>query len=439
MAIKRHFSNSHGDSVKTDLEYFQQTKTRILSDLTICEQNRSLYRRFFEYMENRLKRLNGLTALDEGNARTLLKYAFKLGNIERWFKAKPLVELTAEDIQSVYDGLEDGTIVNSNGKRFKFRVDYYNKIFKSKLFELAGKKEIACSIIDIVIYERNEVRFVREAGVRKILDRLFLKTHRLLTWLAFDVGENINSLLKLRKRDFERLTNSTTGEPEYRVQLRKRILKRSRTSRSVITNFRESANLLDEHLATLQPDDLLFSFGYRGANKFLTRAVEESGVKCEPHGENVTWKDLRSGMACHLLMLGWSTEEVKARLGHAPSSKEIDKYVNYLALDQHAAKSRLGQIELSTLQRQLQESEQRGALQAQRLRETESRVDVLQSFIGKVASVLSIDPSAQDLETAIREKLHLALTLDAQNGVELSPIAQDEAESSLEIVVAHSL
>jgi hypothetical protein len=55
----------------------------------------------------------------------------------------------------------------------------------------------------------------------------------------------------------------------------------------------------------------------------------------------VRWKDLRSGMACHLLRNGWTSDEVNARLGHAPNSAALNCYINFMALSRDDPKHRM--------------------------------------------------------------------------------------------------
>ena len=38
-------------------------------------------------------------------------------------------------------------------------------------------------------------------------------------------------------------------------------------------------------------------------------------------------------MACNLLEKVWTTDEIKSRMGHKPSSTVLDVYVNYKALN----------------------------------------------------------------------------------------------------------
>ena len=189
----------------------------------------------------------------------------------------------------------------------------------------------------------------------------------MLLWLAWDIGENAHSLLQLRKRDFTRQVDVDSDEPEYTVHLRREILKRSRTPRAEVTNYPDTVRYLDLILANIADDDLLFQFGTRMAAKLLERAVRITDATCIPGGQKVTLKDLRSPMACDLLSKGWTTDEVNFRLGQKPSSREIDKYVNWLALDKRHPKKRINEHKATGVTRSLAEAEQREKLTSARL------------------------------------------------------------------------
>lgn len=346
---------------------YENAKAELLKDDSINADNRKLFVKFFEYQEYKLKRKNNLRALDTGCYRTLYGYVCKLKIVNTWFQNKPWKKLTKEDIKKVYDDLEDGTIKKENGKPYEnLDTSYYSKVFKSKPFELAGKLELAQEVIQYNGKHTKEVRFILEDDFRKIMNNVNKPVHKLLLWLAWDIGENINALLQLRKNDFTKELNPYTKEPEYRVNLKRDILKRSRKARSEITNYQDTVKLLDQELANIKDNNLLFDFGYRNAKKIIDRPVQRAGVKCIPNGEKVTWKDLRSGMACDLLKKGWTSDEVNARLGHKPSSDEIDKYINFLAIDRHLPKKKVHQFEMEKLNEQLQEVINKEKLEAKR-------------------------------------------------------------------------
>ena len=344
---------------------YEQNKEDLINDKSICKENRDWFEKFFEWEEYKLKRKRG--KLDAGCYKTLIGYISRFKNINKWFKNKPGKEYTKKDIKRVYDALEDGLILNNRGKPFEDRKSYYNKIFKSKPFELIGKKEIAQKVIEFYSPKENDdVRFIREAQVRELIAQANKPTHKALMWLAFDVGENINSLLKLKKKDFFKEKNPDSKEAEYRINLRKKTLKRTRKQRNEITNYPETVQFLDIVLKDLSDEDLVFSFTYSMAKKFLDRAVKILDMRCEPNSEKVSWKDLRSSMACDLLLKDWTIDEINARLGHKPSSVEVDKYVNYLAIGRHKPKKKVVDHSILQLKDELKETKDREKLLAKR-------------------------------------------------------------------------
>lgn len=339
-----------------ELMYFTRyssAKRKFLSDKKICKENINLYKKTLEYEEKKLKRKNNLPALDDGCYKTLYGYIIKFKNVNRWFKNKPLINLTKKEIQKFLEDFQDDKILNRQGGPYEDKESYYFKIFKSKLFEFIKKKDIVTEIMDEQFFcckKRKEVRFIEEESFRKIIDVTIKPEHKLYLWLSWDIGENSFSWFQIEKRDFRRVINPDTKESEYHINLRKEILKRSRTSRTEITNFKETVHFLDLILSDLKDNDKLFNFGQRQAEKFFKRAVQIAKIKTIPSGDIPKLKDLRSSMACDLLRKGWSTDEVNSRLGHKPSSPEIDKYVNFLAIDRNKPKKKIYDNNLQKMQ-----------------------------------------------------------------------------------------
>lgn len=371
-------------------DYYESKLKEMLNDKSICSENRKLYKNFFKFEEYKLKRTNSLTKLDDGTCKTLICYIYRIKNVNTWFRNKPLKNISKDDIKRVYDALEEGKIKNSRGKNFSDRKSYYNKIFRSKLFQMINKADIARQVIEFYKpKEDNEVRFIKEETFRQLVDVMINPRHKLLSWLAFDIGENINSLLKLKKSDCIRQISESTKEPEYRINLDSKILKRSRTARTEITNFRETVQFLDIILKDLQDKEQIFTFQYRMAKKFLDRAVIITGAKCIPKGQSVTWKDLRSSMACDLLLKAWTLEEINARLGHKPSSREIDKYITFLAIGRNKPKQKIHDSNLSIMKLELDESKEREKLHTRRIENLQKEYASLESRFNEVEKVMS--------------------------------------------------
>lgn len=320
---------------------YEAGKSNLLVDQSICAENRQLFAEFFAFEEYKLKRQNGLPILDTGCYNTLYGYVFRFRNVNDWFGNKPWKDLTKDEIKNIYDGLEDGRILNRSGKPYKDRQSYYNKVFKSKPFRLAGKSEFAKDVIEFSTSDPRTVRYLTEEGLRLLASVLTKPRHLFLFWLAWDIGENIGTLLQLTKRDIIPQLSRHANEREYLVNLPRSKLKRSRQARSEPTLYSETVRYGDMVLPSLGPDDPLFTFGHRAATKILDAAAKKTRATTMPYNDKVRWKDFRSGMACHLLRNGWSRDEVNARLGHTPHSDALDAYINFLALDRDKPKQRL--------------------------------------------------------------------------------------------------
>lgn len=368
---------------------YKSYKKALLTDKDICTKNRKLFKDFFTFEERKLKRSNGLPKLDEATYHTLHGYVMRLRNVNTWFQNKPLKDIKKKDIQRVYDDLEDGKILNRAGRPFQDRRSYYNKVFKSKLFKMVGKDELAREVIEFQIPDKNHVRFLTEEGFKELLQWVSKPRIRLLFWLAWDYGENINSNLQLKKSDFHREINPHSKEPEFRLNWRKPILKRTRLERGETNNCEETYNLLEQELALLKEDENLFTFGYAQAKKIMRRVAESARVKSSPRGEPLQWKDLRSGMTCHLLQKGWTREELNTRLGHKPSSSQIDKYITYLGIQSKQPKAKLQQFRIKEMEAQLEGVRQREKMNSKRNIEVVEDFRDLRDWVLRLTKVLA--------------------------------------------------
>lgn len=349
-------------------ERYERGKLVLVEDVGICAANRSVFREFFEFEEYKLKRQNGLRELDDACYKTLYGYVCKLRRVNEWFGNKPWKDLTQADIKRVYDDLEDGKILNAKGKPFEDRAGYYAKILKGKPFRIVQKSELARNVIEFSTSTRKEVAYVTEETFLKLVGVIANPVHLLLFWLAWDIGENVDALLKLSRRDFVRQRNKHTNETEYLVNLPQRIIKRSRQTRTEPTLYPQTVRYADIVLDGMAPDDAVFAFGHRQALKLIHAIAKKAGATCMPNNEPVRWKHFRAGMACHLLKSGWSREEVDARLGHTPNSQALDRYVTYLAIDREKPKKRLFDSSLEEIQSELEEAKRREKLAGDRIR-----------------------------------------------------------------------
>lgn len=390
---------------------YNEAKEQLLSNKDINHKNRELFKKFFEWEEEKLKRTNDIQKIDEPSYKTLYGYISKLQNVNNWFKNKAWEDLSTEEIKKVYNDLEDGEIKNYRGEPFKDRRSYYNKIFKAKPFQLAGLRDKVEESLEFFTDKKKPiVCFINKESFLRAESFLTKPQHKVLFWLAWDVGENISSLLELRKKDLKRQINENK-EPEYLVYLRKDTLKRSRETRSEPTIFPETTRYIDALLeygkeieyrdpitgqfkrkvVPFKDDDFLFSFKYRQALQIFDSVVKRSAIKCEPTGDKPQWKDLRSGMACNLFTLGWHVEDINLRLGHSPQSNWLKAYINYLAINRKRAVKQHYQSNLTEIKEQFEEVKQREKAKDRQIEEQSEKLnkmlkdmDMMRKLMGEV-------------------------------------------------------
>lgn len=356
---------------------YEKNLKKLLADKTICKENRLLFKKFFHDEEYKLKRKRKLTNLNDKVLKTLLGYIHKLRNTNKWFNNKDLRKITKTDIKRVYDDLEDGKIKTIKGTPFQDKSSYYNKIFKSTLFRMVRKNELAKEVIVATSQsaeeEDKEVRFITEDSFKKVLAIVIQPRHKTALQLAWDTTENVSTILSLKVSDCKRIIDDDTKEPEYNIRFRKEILKTSRTKRTEPTLYSETLQLLDICLQGKKPEEDLFEYDKPALEKVWKRAVEKTKVRCEPDGQVPTLKDIRSGSMCHLLEKDWSSDEIKSRAGHKPSSNVIDKYLNYKAKKKQGSKKKIRVFELQKLNDELERMKEREKLHNKRFEDIKTQ------------------------------------------------------------------
>lgn len=383
---------------------YEKNRNGLVNDQSITQYNRNLFLEFFLWEEEKLKRLNGLPRLDESSYKTLCGYIGKLRNANRWFKNKAWNTLTEAEIKQVYNDLEDGKIKTRLGLPFKDKRSYYNKIFKAKPFQLAGLHDKVNSALEFFSNRsKREVRFISEEGFKSMVSFIHKPQHFALFWLAWDIGENIATLLELKIKHFKRQVNRETGEPEYLVHFPVGIIKRARQTRREPTIYPETVQYLDSlfkygreveyrdgrgcirrRTKPYQDEDFVFTFKYRQALQIFDSVVRRAAVICEPNGEKPSWKDLRSGMACHLFGQSWHVEDINMRLGHSPQSRWLEAYINYLAVNRKRTIKSHFDSNLQDIKHDLEESKQREKLGSQRLDRMRGELADLKSELNEI-------------------------------------------------------
>jgi len=365
-------------------ERYFKLREELLKDKKVNEQNRKIIEKFLNFEEKKLKNKQELIEVDERSSKTLYAYIGRIKRLNKWFKNKSWKKLTKKEIEKLIQDLNDGKIKTIHGSRIIDRSLYY-QMLRGRFFFYAGKNKIAEDYLtENSLVGRSvpgEVQYIEEETFRKIVDATIQIPQKLLLWLAFDVGENIGSLLLLQKKDFIEQINEYSKEINYLVILSKEKLKRSRKPRSELTNFLETAKYLKIVLKDLKPNEKLFNFQKKSAQQFLNRAVKITDAKCIPGGDKPTWKILRSSMACDLLKKDWSRDEVNARLGHLPSSRTIDRYINQLSLNTKVPQKKIYESNLQKIEVELNKSKDLNKLQEMRILSLNQKMDNIQEGV----------------------------------------------------------
>ncbi|MBT6821693.1 site-specific integrase [archaeon] len=317
--------------------------------IKIRKENKQLVLNYLEFKEQDLKDIYGTSKdAETRNAKTLYKYLTTyLANIIYWFNDVSLKDITQKDIESIYRKIENGTLKSISGKKLSDITlkDIYSRVLKSGFFDYIKKSDLARNVIKRKVSPTHEVRFFDLDTLKEICNLANKKEHRLAYWLLYDLGLEISALLQLKKSNFELKYDKDLKTKYYMVHIAKDISKKGRRVRNNYVHFEETTNLLKVYLGTLKESDKLFNISPPALYRALQRSNKDGKFRVKPNGEKVTIKDFRSSCATYFLSQRWSTDEVKGRLGHSPSSSEINKYVNYLGL--HQKKRRKEDVELN--------------------------------------------------------------------------------------------
>lgn len=390
---------------------YETAKHNLLNDKSINKQNRDLFENFFKFQEVKLKRLNKLSSLDDGTFRTLISYCYRFRVVNGWFDNKVFSKITRNEFEKVFNDLCDGKIKNSKGEPIRDVHSYVFKIFKSKLFKMAGLSQIVEESTEFYSsHNEPECNFIEDKDVFMIIDTFSDIKMKLLITLGYDIGENISALLHLKKRDCRRQYNEVLKEHEYLIHLKKETLKRARQERTEPTRLNKTTELLDFVLKDLNDDDYIFEremnmirakgdyqknvpLSLRAVEIKFDRIVERLGIKTIPRGLKPKLKDIRSSMACDCLKKSWSTDEINSRLGHSITSKVLKPYVTFLALDKKKPLVREYKENIAGLNEKIREQKDVNLLIDKRMeeidkknKELDKKMSLVNDFLKKMES-----------------------------------------------------
>jgi len=307
---------------------------RLRNDTSLNKKNRELAVKWIEQKEKQL--FDGYSPSERDkwairHSKTLSKYVLLLGNVCCWFP--DLSNITEKQLTKFKDDFYSDKIKSRKGRIIKSKMDYVSKVIRSDFFKhFLGHRDIVEKVFTAKL-RRNEpeVEFVTEEEVKKIVINANQEYLKVAVYLMFSTGLRIGTLLNLKFEDFELKHNVNNNMSYYLVHVKADYTK-SKKDRTVPVVIPEANKLLKEYLTHFKKGEIVFSYSHQGLNKTLKNACIQSDVRTKPTNKLVTPHVLRKSASVYLLNKKYSIDQVKAMLGHKPSSTVIDRYVNYLGL-----------------------------------------------------------------------------------------------------------
>ncbi len=341
--------------------------------IKVRKENKKYALEWLNKKEERLKKINGYeTEAQIRYCKTLSKEITFLKNVLIWFNDIDLKKLCLEKLENVYEGLEKGEIVATSGKALSdsSREDYYKKVFKgdNTFFGYLDKSNLAKQVIIRKFRKPEIVRFFDDDIFYKIVNSCKLISHKLAFWILYDTGTEINAVLQLKKSDFTKNYDEDDNETFYKVNIRLDISKKNRQKRHLDILNPELNRLLENYLDTV--DDYLFNFKPGALRKALNIICKNHNLRTRGEiAKHINIKDFRNSMATGMLKKGYSSDDIKGRLGQKWSSRAIDRYISHLGLNQEKMRKKLVKSKYIDLQKKYDNLTEKTKIQNNRFQE----------------------------------------------------------------------
>lgn len=400
---------NYNDSVKA----FNNALERLKNDSRLPKINRDLAAKWILKHKQALGERYLSKKDREDNAyrmsRTLNKYCTMLSNMSYWFKDfKKIDKKELEQFRKDFLELEGQkrTLKTLKGKTVTYKRDYINKVIKSDFFlNFLKKRDIVRDVFkNKTSTPKNSVEFITLNDVNLLIESAQFEYQKVVMGVLFSTGMRIGTLLNMKKNDFELVYNNKTNVHYYLAHIKKEYTK-SQEDRTIPILIPEINDLLTKYFEKVKENDYICPVNYSGVRAFLDKLLIETKIKTKPNNKRPTIHVFRKSAANHLLNTGYSTDQVKAFLGHKPSSNAIDVYVNYSGLKFEPQISKIQTDDLLKLQETLKNNKLQ-MTKMQRLNdELLKRVNEMQTREQKTASlIIKVLNKVDVLEKKVRKK-----------------------------------
>lgn len=341
---------------------YKNAREAFIADKTLPAHNRELALKWVEKKEKSL--YDGLN-VEERKAnelrviKTLTKYLFQSRNVCRWFP--DLRHVTEKELLKVKEDLFNGKLEGSQGRPITGAGDYVKKIFKGNesFFTFIGNADIANKVFSAKVRKPNdEVQYIEEVDLKKILLKVRGDANKTAIRTLFYSGLRAAEFLNLKKADFEEVREK--GElKRYMVHVREETSK-SKQDRTIPLTDPQTVEDLSNMLESLTDGAYVFKNTYRRYAEVLHDAAEEARVYCRPKVNEQVLPHvhiLRKSTTIYWLNNGFNSDQIKAFMGHKPSSSVIDCYLNYKGTKYTPQLDKIEAGHLQELKQELNEKE----------------------------------------------------------------------------------
>jgi integrase len=302
-------------------------------DTRISQNNKKHILKYLEFKKNEL--CEGLTKTEIeskkiAHSKTLAKYIQMLSSIALWFPNFDTI--TEQELADIKTKLYNQELISYAGKTVTKPNDLVTKVIKSSFF----KKQLGLAQeVENVFYSKQkrkqpEPDWITIEQLRELTSTIQDIQGKLAVTLMFHTGLRIGELLQLKKEDIIQDYNEDTKIRHYSINIRPEIAKGNK-SRLVPIIDSDTNDFLEQYLQIVPNKRNLITKGYGAIYKQLETAATTSRVKTIPLNKKVTPHTLRRSYVCHYQNKGMSTDDLKAVLGHSPTSDVLNHYQNYNA------------------------------------------------------------------------------------------------------------
>jgi len=287
--------------------------------------------------------------------KTLLKYCYLMTNLCFWFK--DFTKIDEKELIKFKEDFNLDKIKSLNGKTIKCKSDYFNKLIKSDFFRnFLGHELIVKKVFNGKIRKNTEeVEFITYDDFNILINHAYEPYHKATLYLLYSSGIRVGTLLNLKKSDFELKFNVKTKVHYYIIHIKSEITK-SKENMSIPIVIPNANNFLTEYLKNLDENDYVINYSYSQIRNMIDEISIRANITTKPNNKRLHPHILRKSTPIYLLNNKYSVDQVKAMLGHKPSSTVIDRYVNYLGLQFEPEVTKVQTDTIITFQKELEET-----------------------------------------------------------------------------------